>query len=298
MLKIDMHIHVLIETGLPREDGNMSMTVSELTQIYDRHAIERGTILPIVAPEQFGGYYTTNEMAMEISQKMPERFSWFMNADPRWITNSPNTNFSYLMGYYKERGAKGIGEMTSNIPIDDPRTLNLMRHAEINELPMTIHLGDPGFGDYGLIDSFGLPGLENALAMFPKLTIIGHSQKFWSEISGDLKPEERGGYPTGRVIEGGRLITLMRKYPNLHADLSAGSGYNAITRDPEFGCRFLDEFADKLYYATDICAAWQEPLPFMEFGKWLDDMRAEGNISAHTHEAVCRKNACRVLGIA
>ena len=33
-------------------------------------------------------------------------------------------------------------------------------------------------------------------------------------------------------------MELLRKYPNLYGDLSAGSGYNAITRDPAFGDAF------------------------------------------------------------
>ena len=42
-------------------------------------------------------------------------------------------------------------------------------------------------------------------------------------------------YPDGPVAPGGAIDTLMDKYPNLHGDLSAGSGAGAISRDPEFG---------------------------------------------------------------
>ncbi len=41
-------------------------------------------------------------------------------------------------------------------------------------------------------------------------------------------------------------MELLRKYPNLYADLSALSGANAILRDPEYGVKFLDEFQDRL----------------------------------------------------
>ena len=59
-----------------------------------------------------------------------------------------------------------------------------------------------------------------------------------SEISGD---DEHGGYPAGPV-PGGRVVELMRKYPNLLGDLSAGSGLNAIMRDRKFGISFLNDF--------------------------------------------------------
>ena len=42
-----------------------------------------------------------------------------------------------------------------------------------------------------------------------------------------------GGYPRGPVTEGGRLYRLFDRYPNLFADLSAGSGLGALKRDPD-----------------------------------------------------------------
>lgn len=71
--------------------------------------------------------------------------------------------------------------------------------------------------------------------------MLGHSQVFWSEIGADVTMQNRSGYPAGRVTPG-RLVELMRDYPNLYGDLSAGSGFNAISRDLEFGCAFLEQF--------------------------------------------------------
>lgn len=61
------------------------------------------------------------------------------------------------------------------------------------------------------------------------------------------------GYPGGPVIPGRRVVELMRRYPNLLGDLSAGSGLNALRRDREFGISFLNEFQDKLYFGHDFC---------------------------------------------
>jgi hypothetical protein len=55
------------------------------------------------------------------------------------------------------------------------------------------------------------------------------------------------------VDRGGVVPRLMRQYPNLYADTSATSGYNAFTRDPAFGVEFLDEFQEKLIFGTDSC---------------------------------------------
>jgi hypothetical protein len=44
---------------------------------------------------------------------------------------------------------------------------------------------------------------------------------------------------------------MLRDYPNLCADLSAGSGLNALRRDPAFAVDFLLEFQAQLLYARD-----------------------------------------------
>ena len=53
------------------------------------------------------------------------------------------------------------------------------------------------------------------------------------------------------MVEGGAVVRLMRQYPNLWADLSpaAGSGYNALARDPDYAVKFLHEFQDRLVRA-------------------------------------------------
>ena len=58
-------------------------------------------------------------------------------------------------------------------------------------------------------------------------------------------------YCEGKVIPGGKLIEMLRKYPNLYCDLSAGSGCNALKRDPEFAVEFLTEFQDRVLYGRD-----------------------------------------------
>jgi predicted TIM-barrel fold metal-dependent hydrolase len=44
---------------------------------------------------------------------------------------------------------------------------------------------------------------------------------------------------------------MFRDYPNLYADLSAGSAYTALTRDVEFTRDFLIEFQDRILYGRD-----------------------------------------------
>lgn len=287
--KVDIHAHTAIDRPF---DGSFPSYASytELVQMYDELNIEYGVLLPEIAAE-CSARVTSNEEIMEIVSRCPDRFGWFMNIDPRALDNSPDSDFSPLMDYYKGKGAKGLGEMCSSVAFDDPRAMNLFAQCEKKELPVIFHIGFPE-RDYGMIDELGLPRLETVLRTFPKLRVLGHSQKFWAEISGDLTEAERGGYPTGPVKPGGRLIELMEKYPNLCCDISAGSGLNALTRDVSFGCAFLERYQDRVYFGTDICRPGQR----VNQGKWLDEMALAGNISYLCYEKVSRENANQLLG--
>ena len=85
----------------------------------------------------------------------------------------------------------------------------------------------------------------------------------------------------------------MRDYPNLHGDISAGSGYNALTRDPEFGVAFVNEFHDRLFFGTDICA----PSNNHRHAELLRTWHAEGKISDDVLENVAWRNVNRVVGL-
>ena len=86
----------------------------------------------------------------------------------------------------------------------------------------------------------------------------------------------------------------MRKYPNLCGDLSAGSGQNALMRDPEFAYKFLEEFQDRLFFGTDICS----PTNDFKLTFFLDEAVENGHISQECYNKVCRENALKLLGMA
>lgn len=291
--RIDIHCHTISEKGILRHNGKTFATPEELIAIHDRLGVERGVLLPIINP---AGTYDNNTMReiIGIARQYGDRFSWFCNVDPMQGRNSPETDFDRILNYYKELGTVGVGELTCNLPMDDPRVETLFAACERQKLPVTIHIGDQG-GDYGLVDGLGLPLLEKVLQKFPRLVIIGHSQKFWAEISADVTEEIRKGYPQGPVVPGGRVVELMRKYPNLHADISAGSGNNAIRRDEAFGLAFLEEFQERIYYGMDLCAPDQETTAYAKLGAWLDSCVTEGRLSYEAYEKICRGNALRLL---
>nr|MCR5264221.1 hypothetical protein [Clostridiales bacterium] len=275
--KIDMHAHSSVYGFIRGFPDERLASPEELIGIYDRIGVERGVLMPIMILEAHLGGSTNAEMK-DVADRMPDRFDWFCFLDPRMGNNSPDYDFGPFLEYCVRNGAKGVGEVSANMYFDDPMTLNMFSCIEKSGLAMTFHIGRKG-GDYGLVDEPGLPRLEKVLNIFPKLMFIGHSQKFWAEISGDSDPEERGGYPRGKVAPGGRAVELLEKYPNMFADLSATSGYNAVSRDPDFGYSFLERFSEKLYYGTDICDPRDEKRPMMKLAGFLDDGMLSGKLS-------------------
>ena len=292
--KIDIHAHTIAGTGINRMGTNTSFaTPEQLLEIYKKLGVQMGVILPTVNLE-CADRIQSNEDVMLIADKYSGRFSWFCNIDPRMGKNSPDCDLSYFIEYYKRHGAKGVGEICANLYFDDPYVENLFYHCEKNDMPVIFHIAPKRGGCYGLIDELGLYRMEKELAKFPHLKFIGHSQPFWAEISADINEENRNTYPKGGVRPG-RIVELMRRYPNLFGDLSADSGYNALTRDPKFGYEFIEEFQDRLFYGTDICAPENINENFVKLSSWLDEAVADGKITREAYMKVSRENALNLL---
>lgn len=292
---IDIHVHSEKYPSFPRPGDKMTYaTPEELLAGYDEIGIERAVLLPECYVE---GSHSTQSFGevQEIAETHGGRFIPFCNADPRMICNTCYSPFGDYFKFYRDKGAKGIGEICANMHILDPMVQNMFKGAEESGLPLTFHMSPYlGSGSYGLVDEPGLPGLEYSLQKFPKLRFFGHSQMFWAEISETAGIRDLLGYPTGQVIEG-RVPQLMRKYPNLYGDLSASSGRNALTRDPEYAVKFLTEFQDRLFFGTDICQPTMHTLrPLANF---LRELRDTGKISKEIFCKVAKGNAIRELDL-
>lgn len=288
---IDIHAHAY-RAECPLADGRTRFaTPDQVLRRYDELGIERGALLPLIGPETY--LPQSNEDILDMCARSGGRLVPFVNIDPRAMTNSPDAPLSDWLQHYKERGCKGVGEVMPNLPFSDPRCQNLFKHVEAVGLPLTFDISDRIGGDYGFYDDPGLPQLENSLKRFPNLKILGHGPAFWAEIGPLETPADRGGYPNYPFEEEGVVPKLFRRYANLYGDMSAGSGYNALARNPEYAARFLDEFQDRILYATDICTA-DADLPLAGFLKGLLE---EGKISQEIFAKVARENAVRLLGL-
>jgi hypothetical protein len=274
---IDVHTHIGTTWN-----GNKELTPDGLLKWMDEHNIERSILLPLVSPES-SSFLLLTEPALKAAKEHPDRLTAFCSIDPRTSVRGGVKGFTDIIKSYVDKGAKGFGEHKVGLPFDDPLMMQIYEVCENLEIPLLFHM-DAIRG----IDEPGLPRLEHALATFPKLNFIGHGPGWWASISGDIKTKkDLGSYPKGKVVEGGAIDRLMEKYPNIYGDMSAGSGNNAIARDPEFGRKFLIRRQDRLMFGTDYLQPGQ-PVP--QF-KTLASMELPFDVDVK----IRRKNAIRVI---
>jgi len=287
---IDIHVHTRRVAGPDRWGKPSYATPEYLIERYDAIGVEQAVILPGVSPECVH-VPQSNEEILELCEMFPGRFIPFCNVDPRAMTNSVTAPLGNLLRHYRDKGYKGLGEVTANLAFLDPLVQNLFKHVQDVGFSLTFHIAPQMGGVYGLYDDPGLPQLEQSLRTFPDLKFLGHSQPFWAEIGRLETPGDRYGYPDYPVKEEGVVPKLMRRYPNLHGDLSAGSGCNALKRDPDYAVQFLNEFQDRLFFGTDICAP-DTPTPLVDF---LLELREQKKIDEAVFQKVARENAIKLL---
>ncbi len=286
---IDVHGHI----GRVVKDRKEMLDGPELVKKMDEWGIDRTCVLGLSeTPEAEYMESDTDDVIRECSH-FPTRLIPFCLIDPRFGLNDPKMDFGWLLEEYVARGCRGMGEMLPKLPIDDPRCLNLFRQVGKFGMPIIIDMNDNPIY-YGLRDDPGLPRLERTLQQCPETVIVGHGPTFWAEISGGVSVVERLGYPTGPVRPGGAVPRLMAKYPNLWADISAGSGYGALSRDPSFGPAFMEKFQDKLLFGTDCClrSSTRKEVRIVDF---FPQLLAEKKLSRDAWEKIAHKNATRLL---
>ena len=286
MEKIDLHLH-LTPFQIPRLGKLNLASGKNMLPHLEELGIGKGVLM---SSAEGGLPFGTNKANRKICQKFPDRYAWMCAVDPKG--KEPVYD---RLARFKSQGAIGVGELTCNRRLDDPFLQELFAAAEKLGLPVTIHMSPEVGYSYGVVDDPGLPLLETVLAKFPDLKILGHSQTFWIEMSGDAPKDKEGrnSWGDGTIVPGGRVPELFEKYPNLYGDLSANSGSRAIMRDEAFGLAFLEKYADRLFFATDMV---NTDMVF-PLGGWLDRMVAEGKLSRRAYELICFENARRVFGL-
>lgn len=186
-----------------------------------------------------------SEQVKAMQAKYPGRFVWSASAD----VSKPEA-VEVLTAAVKE-GAIGLGELKSHVAADGPELQRMYALAAELNVPILVHFQEvdhfPGEGKW----STGFKRFAAVLKANPRTKFVGHADAFWANISSDYM--EQSAYPSGPIKRGGLTDKLLGDYANMYGDMSANSGNNALSRDPEFTASFLKRHQDKLMFGSD-CA--------------------------------------------
>ena len=179
-----------------------------------------------------------------LQAQYPGRFpSWFAATD---ITKPEAEG---LLTAAVKDGAIGFGEIKFPVAADGPELRRMYALAGELNVPILVHFQEVGHTPTEGTFSTGWKKFAAILKAYPKTKFIGHADAFWANISADYA--EADAYPTGPVQRGGVTDKLLADYPNLFGDMSANSGNNGLSRDPEFTREFLNRHQNKLMFGSD-----------------------------------------------
>jgi predicted TIM-barrel fold metal-dependent hydrolase len=186
---------------------------------------------------------TQEESARQEMEKRAGHFARSVSADPAQPNGAPSIREA-LQG-----GAVSIGELKYHLALDSPEMRRVYDIAAEMHAPVMMHIQNFPHFEGELPYNTGYPQFDKILRAYPRTNFIGHADLFWAHISADV-PTDRG-YPTGPIKPGGLTDRWLSDFPNLYADMSANSGNNALSRDPDFSREFIVRHKSKLIFGSD-----------------------------------------------
>jgi len=192
------------------------------------------------------GTVSGNDDAMALARQYPDEFVFGAN-EVSDLDDAPQVVEKYL-----KLGAVIIGEQKFGVECDSAEIQKLYKLAEAYKVPILLHWQ---IGSY----NHGFDRFHTMLAKYSKVNFIGHAQTWWANIDRDNVNSEKNLYPKGKVTAGGLTDRYLRDYPNMYADLSAGSGESAFKRDPDHARGFFARHQDKLLFGSDCNDPTGEP---------------------------------------
>lgn len=185
-----------------------------------------------------------NEACYQLVQQYPKELLFGANEVP----DLPGATAE--IEKYLKLGAVVIGELKFGVDCDSQEMQRIYELAQAYNVPVLMHWQ---FNMY----NYGFDRFHKMLEKYPKVNFIGHAQTWWANVDKSYT-DKQGLYPKGKITPGGLTDRLLSDYPNVYADLSAGSGLNSITRDEEHAKAFLKKHQDKLMYGSDCLDATAE----------------------------------------
>lgn len=177
-----------------------------------------------------------NQAAVDIVKRYPKQFVRFANELP----SQPDG--LKTIRRFLANGAIGIGESKFKLGSDSPPIEAIAELAQEFRVPVLMHFQYRAW-------NLGFEKFHRILKKYPAVNFIGHAQTWWGHI--DKHHDPKVLYPKGTVMPGGLTDVYLREYPNMFADLSAGSGNNSLLRDERHTRGFLERHQDKIMFGSD-----------------------------------------------
>lgn len=223
---IDIHQH----TNYSGRTNDQLMAHQKAMGITTTILLPAGRLYGLAA--QCGG----NQTVVEVAHEHSGEYLFFANE----ITDDPGARAEIRK--YLNKGAIGIGEQKFEVAADSVDMNRIAELAQEFRVPMLLHFQEGTYNN-------GLDRFHHILDKFSRVRFLGHAQTMWANI--DKNYDGKSLYPTGKVTPGGITDRLLTDYPNFYADMSAGSGLNALLRDEEHTVGFLERHQDKILYGSD-----------------------------------------------
>jgi predicted TIM-barrel fold metal-dependent hydrolase len=213
-----------------------------------------------------------------LAKAYPGEFLFFANE----ITTHPDA--PKIIERQLRAGAIGIGEQKFRVDCDSPELWRIAEVAREFDVPVLLHFQHATYNR-------NIERFHRTLEKFPTVKFIGHAQAWWAHI--DKKHVSGDNYPKGPVTPGGLTDRYLSDYPNCYAELSAGSGNNAIIRDEEHFRGFIQRHADKLLYGSD-CSEGTGRAPVCFAARTIDAVKRLSPSKA-VERKILHDNAKRLL---
>lgn len=239
---IDIHQHI---SYMGRSDADL-MAHQQALGVTRTIMLPAGT--PVIRPSTHDGKSNGlqakaggNEACYQLVKQHPKELLFGANEVP----DLPGAKAE--IEKYLKLGAVVIGELKFGVDCDSKEMQQIYELAQAYDVPVLMHWQ---FNMY----NYGIDRFHNMLAKYPKVNFIGHAQTWWANIDKNYT-DQQGLYPKNKVTPGGITDRLLSDYPNVYADISAGSGLNSMTRDEEHARAFLKKHQHKIMYGSDCLDA-------------------------------------------
>ena len=298
-MPIDFHQHIMVPTEY--DAGNARVGEHVVAHI-DAHGGGKAVVLPLakgnstaMAKEKWGKDQTAmrTDYALQAYDRFPDTIIPFCHVDPL------HPDALDEIHRYHEAGCMGFGEHKVRLPVDHPDSLDIYELCGKLGWVVLLHFE---YRNY----NYNFEVFDQVLESFPDTVFVAHAQAWWANVSAEVPRDWRAegytSYPPGPVVRGGLSDQWLSKYPNLYGDLSAGSGLNAISRDPEFGAEFVNRHWNQLLWATDCHCLdgkgnWESVKPRPCFASQTLPLLKEYCETEEKYHAITQGNAERVLGL-